>query len=254
MTDHRSERHYDEPPLSEAVFELFAEPSSAEIDANAFFGRFEQFSAERQEWRNAVVAMEVRDGRLVSQSFREAANGERRWNGERTRGVLVGPGVIAFNVLPPYGHFVDHRPTLSDLLTVYLETARPKALHWAGHRYINRVRADSKTLPTELFAIYPGLPDDLAAEHPPFSIQVEAARFDGGVVVASLGLAHRTEDEATYVLDLYARSPQPFPGGSVDEILAWHDRAHEAVVEGFEMAITDAARRLFKEKKDEEKK
>ncbi len=249
MTDTRPERHYDAPPLAEAVFELFAEPSVAGLDVDAFFGRFEHFSAERQDWRNAVVAMEVRDGRLVSQSFREAATGQRRWNSDRTRGVLVGPGVVAYNVLPPYGHFVDHEPTLRDLIAAYVETAKPKALQWAGHRYINRVKAPSATSPKDLFAIYPGLPDDLAAEHPPFSIQVEAARFDGGVVGASLGLAQRTDGEATYVLDVYARSTQPLHGAGLDELGGWHQRAHAAVVEAFEMSITGEARELFEVKR-----
>lgn len=247
MTVDASERKYERPPLVEAVFELFAEPSGDHFEAAGFFSQFSEYSSEPEPWSNAVVGVELREGRLVSSSLKDQSRGERRWNKDRTRGVLVGPGVLACNILPPYGHFAEHRPLLTRLLAAYVATAKPSALGWIGHRYINRIRA--RGTPSELLAIYPKLPESLAANHPPFSIQVEAAKFPHGVVVASLGLAEHADGEATYVLDIYARSSVPLNSWGIEEMISWHDRAHLAVRDAFEMAITDAARTLFKEQK-----
>jgi len=240
------ERSYAEPPLTEAVFELFADADAAQgFEAAQFFSQYGEYVSEPQPWQNAVVGLQVRDGQLLSTSLKREGSAERRWNKERNRAVLVGAEVLAYNVLPPYGRFDDHRPVLTRLLESYLALARPTSLQWVGHRYLNRITAAGK--PSELLAIYPRFPDALEAKHPPFSIQVEAASFDGGVVVANLGLAECTDDEATYLLDLYARSSVPLNGWGVPEMISWHDRAHVAVSDAFEMAITNAARKQFKE-------
>lgn len=78
-------------------------------------------------------------------------------------------------------------------------------------------------------------------------MQVEAGRFSNGIVLANLALAAVDAKTAVYSLDLYARTLEGLPG-TVDEMLAWHELAHQQVVEAFLFSITDEARRRFKER------
>ncbi len=245
MSAETREREYGRPPLVEAVFELFSEGTPG-FRTDRFFGQFDEYVSAPEHWGEHVVAVELRDGRLVA-SQASPQQGERRWNSQRNHGVLVGPGVFACNILPPYKHFADYRSVLKRLLQAYIEVARPSALQWIGHRYINRIKVTGA--PADLIAIYPRLPGSLASNHPPLSLQLEASKFEAGTVVASLALEEHTGGEASYVLDLYARSSIPLQNWGVDEMILWHDRAHLAVREAFEMAITETARTLFKERK-----
>jgi len=246
MTVDLLERTYEEPPLVEAVFELFTGPPTVAFDQAEFLAGLPDYASEPLPWNNAVFNVELREGEMVSTSLQQSS-GERRWNKDRSRAVLAGPGVFAYNALPPYGHFSEHRPVLASLLGAYLDASKPADLQWLGHRYINRIHTTDS--PNHFLAIYPKLPETLTAKHPPFSIQVEAAQFSDGVVVVSLSLAAHNDGLATYVLDLYARSTGDLKNWNVGAMIEWHDRAHLAVTGAFEMAITEAARASFREKK-----
>src|SRR5262245_6372055 len=103
MTIREHVRAYDAPPLAEAVFELFTDATTDP--------RVEVFEAvgstltELQPWAPTVVEVQILNGQLRSNLHAsKPGTGQRRWNKERNRAVLVGPGVVAYNVRPPYGN------------------------------------------------------------------------------------------------------------------------------------------------------
>ncbi len=178
--------------------------------------------------------------------------GHRRRDAARSRPALYGPQQLALNILilpeRPYGHFVDHEATLRRCLEQDLEIAKPERLRWARHRYINQVTVAPDEDPAALITLYPSLPPAHSKSHPGVNVQVESARFPGGVVEANLGLAFKNPDRCLYVLDVYARSEGALSTSSIAELLDWHRRAHEHVVATFLFAITATGRARFKER------
>jgi uncharacterized protein (TIGR04255 family) len=240
--------------LVEAVFDCFVEPASATADLAAieakFFSRFPDYRAEsRQEWHQVSSRVEFKDGRAATPAFDSQLSGVRRWNSARNRGVLVGPGVLALNVTPPYGHFEDHLPHLSTLVEAFLEVAVPRRAQWLGHRFINHVELalDEDINPGALFTLYPQLSKARSLSHPPLVVQVEASRFEGGTVVTTLALAAKAPERVIYSLDIYARTD-----GEVEltttNVTRWHGLAHGAIIDAFLGSITPEARRRFKER------
>lgn len=239
---------FEAPPLIEVVFDLFAVPAPdprADL-ADAVFERLPSYDSEPQPWDSVSMHLSLDRGRLVSQGVDVSRTGTRRWDESRTRAVLVGPGVLAYNILPPYGRFEEHARTVAELVELYIDVARPRGIARIGQRYINRVTVDVSESAGEFFTLYPALPKAYAVQHPPVHVRIEAARFDNGVVVTTLGLSRSDANGATYVLDVWGQTVQP-PDMAVADVIRWHEEAHAAVVESFLTAITDAARKRFKE-------
>lgn len=249
--------HFDAPPLKEAVFDLFAQASSDAVPDDElrrleeeFFAVLPDIREHHEPWRQTEAAWQLGGGRAEGPTATLERTAVRRWDHARTRGVLFGPSVLAFNVLPPYGHFKDHLPRLREIHAAYLRLRPAAQPLWLGHRFINQVllEIDEGVLPSELFLLYPRLTEKEAARHPPLTVRLEAARFENGVVIASLALAAADRRRAVYVLDLYARTVESVPK-SVDSIVEWHERAHEEVVNAFLLSLTERARQRFKERK-----
>jgi uncharacterized protein (TIGR04255 family) len=246
---------FGEPPLIEAVFDLFVEPSH-ELDkavVDRFFEAFPELTGEVEELRQFGMMMQVKGGRPAAQAMSSEDSGTRRWNEGRSRGVLFGPAVLAVNLLhkpgAPYGHFEEHAPWLQKIIERFYEIAKPKRVLWAGHRYINQVPIELAEGVTgaDLFALYPALPAEHAKTHPGVAVQVEAGRFSGGVVVANLALAVKNIKQAVYSLDIYAKTEGPVP--EVQGLMDWHHNAHRQVVDTFLSSITERARRRFQERR-----
>jgi uncharacterized protein (TIGR04255 family) len=244
--------HFDAPPLVEAVFDCFVEPSELapgleELDRE-FFKAFPTFEGKKQDWRRFEARFEVQRGQ-PSQSLAMHPAGVRRWNKEHTRGVLVGPGVLALNVLPPYGEFEDHAPQLRALLDAYLGTAKPLRIDWLGHRYINQVEISltDKETAADLFHVYPAALHAQASLHRPITVQLESSQFPNGIVMTTFALSALNAEKAIYSLDVYGRTTGPV-AASPAEIMDWHFVAHDAVVNAFLASITPTARRRFKER------
>ena len=253
MPVRRPHPHFARPPVTEAVFDLFVAGSPCTIEQveKAFFQGLPEFESVPDPWQSWVAQVNVVPGGMQTTTAVER-RGVRRWNKDHTRGVLVGPDVFAFNVLPPYGHFDDLLPQISDLHHRFVETAKPQRVLWLGHRYINQVtlRVEDDDLPGALFTLYPKLPR--AAEHsthPQVSVVAEAARFRDGIVVVNLMLSALDAQNAVYTLDLYAKTPAGAPPITPHAMVEWHQRAHEEVRTVFLWCLTDKARSRFKEAK-----
>jgi uncharacterized protein (TIGR04255 family) len=234
----------DLPPLREAVFDLFAVPAedpSPDL-ASTFFGAYPEFVSE-EEWHRIGLQMKLatKSGE-VTPSGGSRMKGLRRWNADRSRAILFGPGVLAFNVLPPYGRFHEHLPRVSELLQRYMEIARPQSISYVGQRYINEIKVPADESPAEWFTVYPGLGG--TDRHSPVAVQLEVGRFNPGTVILSLQLVKSESEGATYVLDIYAKADKPDPG----DLERWHAEAHEMIDDAFFRSITKKARRALGER------
>lgn len=243
---------FEDPPLVEAVFDMLVEPddeiSQSSLES-AFRDAFPEF-AVREQWEAHEATWEIQAGTPTAQSM-TSRKGARLWNATKTRGALISPAVMALNVLRPYGNFEDHVQALEKAHAVFLKTAKKARPVQLGHRYLNQIvlKLDGPELPSDLFALYPPIPQKLVVQHPPVSVLVESSRFDAGVVTSGFGRTAVDRDRVVYTLDLYARTlPERVPE-TIADIAKWHSVAHVEVVKAFVMSITKAARARFKEKK-----
>lgn len=251
QTQGRRSRTYNKPPLSEAIYEFFADPSGTNQWSEESFARLamliRDFDAKEERLidRDLIVNVQPSPNLGFNQQVSEPRVRLRRWNAEGTRAVQYGAHMCAYHVLPPYGHFEHHIPMIRNLLDNYLSRAQPERMAWTGQRAINIVRLPVAGPPAaNYFEIYPKLPEALARIHSPLAVQVQTAEFENGSAVVNLALRLVEDGHAVYILDVYARSKDPMPA-NVDDLLAWQQRAHEALSASFELSITDDSRALF---------
>lgn len=242
--------HYEESPISEAIYEIFVEPRPDAQWDNSLTMRLQQhFPGFIEEERTDLVDhfLNIAPGGNVQYGSLVRGERIRRWNSDRSRLIQFGASMCAFNVLRPYRSFVDYLPNIRELIGTYIEEWAPLRIARAGQRYINVVRlplgAESGA---EYFEIYPKLPQQLRGGHPPLAVQVETERFENGTTIINLGFRGVEDGHAVYLLDIYAQSTAPLPS-EIDSFIAWQQQAHETVWRSFELSITDRSRELFKE-------
>lgn len=246
-------KHYDQQPLVEAVFELFAQPETRSSWTPAAIAQartsFPSYQFHEEKIRDIGISL-----RLKEMSFEpkpvEPRERVRWWDEPRQRAVQFGSHMCAHNVLSSaYTHFVDHRPEIGEVFRFYLEQARPEKLAWVGQRYINSIKLPAnEPNVAQYFEIYPRLPETLSGGHRPLAIQIQTVDFGLGTAMVNLSLQSVDDKEATYLLDIYARSSGEIPL-DVDALLRWQTDAHEAVWNSFQLSISEKSKQeLFKER------
>src|SRR5579884_1632758 len=201
-------RHYDEPPLEEAIFELFAWPSvpwtpllAAELGA-----RLPAYSGKSEDLEDLTVYFQLGPGKSLAQGVSPGAQRKRLWTPDATRAAQFGAEMCTHNVRRPYGHFEDHLGPMREVFAAYLAVTMPQRLAWVGQRYLNIVRLPRESFPSAYFQMYPHLPDALPQGHRPFAVQVETVKFEHGSAIVNVALLELTLDAAVYTIDVYARS------------------------------------------------
>jgi uncharacterized protein (TIGR04255 family) len=241
-----AKRQYEQPPLQEAIFELFFPllTSWSPDRAAELARRLPSYSGKREDLEDFFFRLDP--GRGVLQGVQPGARRTRLWSSDQSRAVQFGAEVCTYNARRPYGHFEDHVAAIQEFFGAYLDVMKPETLGWVGQRYLNIVRLPLEVAPAGYFQFFPRLPPGLPDTHRPFAVQIETNRFEQGNTVVNLGLLEFAPDAAVYTIDIYARSDETVPL-SLDDIMAWQRRAHFSIGESFELTITDEARRLFKE-------
>ena len=244
-------RRYEAPPLEEAIFELFPASTPTEMWTDAalthVLDALPEFASNRETLEDLNIVMQGEPGQSVRQGVQQAPRRARLWNSDRTRAIQCGANMCAFNVRRPYGKFEDHLPFVERLFSAYLSAVKPGRLI-TGQRYLNLVKVPKETEPASFFGIYPKLPDALGGGHSLDTVQVETMPVEHGRALVNFGLQDASTEASTYLIDVYVQSDEHVHA-SVESVIAWQVKAHEAIVDSFELAITDAARKLFKEKK-----
>jgi len=239
-------RWYAEPRIAEAVLAVGHEVVRPWIEDtyDRFASRFKGFAA--REERLALDAPLARHGAAPCPPPSGAPHRVWRLNHEGHRAAQWGPGVIAYNVMPPYGHFEDHLPSWSTLVETYLSEEQPPHLGWAEQRYVNEFTLARAERPVDFFVFYPALPDEQKRRHALTRLDLEAAEFDGGTVTVSLLRTASDVDAIRYQLVVVASSRARL-APDVDDVIAWHNISHHAINEAFERVITNETRRRMRQ-------
>jgi uncharacterized protein (TIGR04255 family) len=246
-------QQYDQQPLVEAVFELFTQPEAWTSWGAGSFAHIAtalpEYAFHEEHIRDIGIRLQ-----LVESSLQPTAHQPqervRRWNATRQKAVQFGSHMCAHNVLSSaYTHFDDHKATIADVMRCFLDEAKPERLGWIGQRYINSINipADDREV-AKYFEIYPQLPASLAGGHRQLAVQIQTVEFKNGVAMVNLSLQKLDDVDATYLLDIYARSSGDVPA-DVDALLRWQADAHEAVWASFQLSVSEKSKKdLFKER------
>jgi len=235
------------PPLVEAVFEVFVDPSA--WGGERSYDEVEQrvrlrLTGKRDQLVPFALQVQLAPGKVPELSHLAEPPRRRIWSEDGAEMFQFGPNMCAYNVLKHYEQFETHAPAMEELFGMYLGVVRPPALLWAGQRYINKVAVPAaEGAPGEWFQFYPRLP---AGTHGPFGLQVMADEFPGGRTVLSLAFQGVHDGRAEYVLDIYSRSTEP-PALDPKALRSWHEAAHNSVRAVFRAALTDRTRKMFEE-------
>ncbi len=243
-------RWYADPRIAEAVLAIGSAGVSAwtpEVYAR-LASRFKGFAA--REERLAIDAPLARHAAPPQPPADDAAP-HRVWrlNQEGHRAVQWGPGVLALNVMPPYGHFEDHLPSWSALVEAFLAEHRGGGdvpLGWAEQRYVNEFTLARAERPGDFFVFYPPLPDDRARSHAVSRMDIDAAEFEGGTVQVSLLRTGADLEAVRYQLVVIAASRAGVPA-DLDAVMGWHHVSHHAINEAFERVITNETRKRMRQ-------
>ena len=243
MRAHRR-RWYSDPKIAEVVFAITASGTPTAPWPDDVFERMaarfvgfataeELLPADAALARRRAAPDEARSRSPVVRVIKRSPDG--------SRAVQYGPGVCAFNVYPPYGHYEDHVPTFERLFAEFLVEESPSVIGGAEQRFVNELWLSRSDRPSELFAFYPPLGPELEARHVPIKLEVETAQTSD--VAVTVTLAKGGEGDAVlYVLEVAARATRALPPDAA-ALVEWHNRAHQACDDSFEAAITDEARR-----------
>jgi len=231
------------PPLREAVFELFTDPDAvtqwSTDTAARVFARLPEY-AHHEEQVHELRLVIGPDGPSKQSAVVQRI---RRWDEQKNRAVQFGPNMCAFNILGSgYTRFEDHLATLTDVIRGYFDEMTPPKIAWVGQRYINAVKIADLDV-ASYFTIYPKLPAALS-NHPPFALQVQLSETKNSTVVVNLGLERADGADAIYTLDIYARSAGG-PPVDVDDLIRWHITTHDLVRDAFRLTTSERLRQKF---------
>jgi len=234
-------------PLREAIFELYADPEATTAwgadSKGRTLSRLPSYAFNEEHLFDVGIRIELGSGGTIQRQVPQERS--RTWNEQGTKAVQFGSHMVALNILgPAYVQFEDHVDEMATVLRCYLEEARPSKIAWIGQRYINAIKVPvAETDVGSYFAIYPRLPADYVG-HRPFALRLQTAATKNGAVMVSLSLEQVDASDATYTLDIYARSTSDVPN-DIDAIRAWQVTIHEAVRAAFEHSTSPRLRDHF---------
>jgi uncharacterized protein (TIGR04255 family) len=242
-------RHYSNPPVIEALAELYFEGSAWDVTApGSFYGQVKDRFPKKEQL--GQVALELAVGPEGANARMGRGGGRAIFkNKDETQLVQVGADALVVNQLPPYPHFEAWRDVLLEMLPIYREVAAPTSVARLGMRYINRIEvAQAYVQMEEFFRVYPEMPPEIGLAHGDFLVRLQIpARIPAHNILLTFGKAPASAPGfQAFVLDLYDVIPLDGPG-SFDLIEQRLNEAHENIEWVFEHAITDATRAIFGE-------
>jgi uncharacterized protein (TIGR04255 family) len=242
-------RWYADPAVVEAVFEIRA-VAAAPWDPEMYqrmAARFPGFDGA-EHWLSPDAPVSRYRASFGEDLPDDDADGRRvyRATPEGTRAVQVGPGVCAYHVRKPYGHYEDHVTQLQRLFEAYLAEERPMLVGHAEQRYINEFRISRNERPSALFSFYPPLPEELQRRHTDLRVEVGMLVFEGGATTIILSRVATDATHVVYHLEVVARSTHAL-AADTDVLTRWHNLAHSSVDESFELAITAECRKRLRQ-------
>ena len=167
--------------------------------------------------------------------------------------IQIAPFLLVVNQLKPYIEWVAFKEMVLKNFEIYREVVPVKGFKRIRLRYINVVEFDREEIELEdYFQFYPNIPEGLPQPHGPFLSRVtfpyEDAKEDLIVTLATVTPGKYNGISILLDLDYVMGTPEFIP---LEGIRTWLDQAHERIEEAFEGCITDRARAMFEEVRDE---
>jgi uncharacterized protein (TIGR04255 family) len=156
-----------------------------------------------------------------------------------------GPDMVAINAFPRYSTIKDYLPELLNFFDIVVSQMQVDRVNWLGQRFINQIKTPENVAPSDLFEVYPNLPELVRSNHPPFALQVETAKDESKSIVLNLEYKGLEKSEHVYMLDIYMKS-QRFSGVRRDDIIEWMTSSHSGALETFESSLTSAGKEPYK--------
>jgi uncharacterized protein (TIGR04255 family) len=245
-------RHYQNPPIAEALVEVFFKGSQWTLSIP---GRFyekvrESFPEER---RRDQLGIQVNLGPEQAAARVESADPRSVFVApDASQMIQLAPNLLVFNQLhsvrqQPYRHFEEWQPTVVQLVNLYQELAHPEGIERVGLRYINKVVIPRLSFNlSDYFAFYPYVPPEMAEGHGEFLMRVRITPLHTGhdLIVTFGSAPPELEKTTAFLLDYYnvAAADESSSRTAIERILT---EAHDNVIHAFEHSITPAAQELF---------
>lgn len=243
-------KKYAEPPVVEALCEFYFVGSEWDSTVpGVFYDRIRNNFPEKSQLKQVNVQLQFSPDGAKTQLMDDGQRG-RFQTTDKSKMVQIAKDLLVVNHLKPYPkNFKDWQPLVMDMLDLYREFAKPKDLARIGVRYINRIEVDGDKVAMETyFRMFPQVPADLAAYHGPFLMRLEVPTPKPGhqLILSFTSAPAAGPGKQAFLLDLYDIFPVTGKDTfqKVAEFLA---DAQANVEHAFESAITDEARKLFKE-------
>lgn len=252
-------RKYENPPVVEALCEFYFTGSEWDstipgIFYNRIKNEFPNISPQKQ------IKLDIQiSGNGAPNSQTKEEHRARFMTTNNTRMVQISRDLLVINQLRPYPEkFDDWKSTVSAMLKTYIEIAKPKNIHKIGVRFINHIVIPTAHVKMEsYFRIYPEVPTDLAPHHEEFLLRLNMPpKIPNHNLIITFSTAPvQQSGQHSFMLDLYdilvPKEKDLSNLGIVDDYIT---EAHTNVEHAFENSITDNARAIFKEVKNEPKK
>lgn len=239
-------RHYDRPPIVEALVEVYF--AGSQWDAT-IPGRFYERVKDRFPNISSQVQFEVTLASAGGATGPLTSERAQFRSPDGSRLVQVGRDLLVVNRLRPYSAFAEWRPDFIAMLTLYRELARPSSFQRVGVRYLNTISLPEQEVElSKYFELYPEVPEGLGSPHGAFLLRVETKppAHPSHEFVATFGTSETDDAQPALLLDLYDTAK--VPDGALDRIEGLVDEGHVNVAAAFEHSITDEARLLFGER------
>lgn len=243
-----SKVQYKNPPIIESVFEIFFSakvPWSEELKNSLLKAVPKKFHGKVENLNFHSIDLNVAAGQPITAKSSQPTPRVRCWTESKDRMLQFGPDMVAINAFPRYSTIEDYLPELLAFFEVVATQMKVERVNWLGQRFINQIKTPENVAPTDLFEVYPNLPELVRSNHPPFALQVETAKDANKSIVLNLEYKGLEKNEHVYMLDIYMKS-QGFSAVRKDDIMKWMMSSHSGAIETFESSLTSAGKEPYK--------
>lgn len=243
-------RLYRNPPIIEALCEFRFEPSQLWdwTIIGLVYDRIKDEFPERKQQNNIQVAIRAQEAEITQQWQMQF------WRRDNKALVQVGVDLLTVNLLKPYPNWQTFKELIARMLTIYRDIANPKGFQRIGLRYINRIEPPEEKARIEDYLLtFPIVPSEMPQTYSHWfqRMVIPFEQVNGLLVLHAGSVQGERQQKFAFLLDLDFGTLQ---GNAValDQALDWLEQAHSVVEQVFEACITDKARTLFEEVKDDD--
>lgn len=242
-------RHYGEPPVVEALAEVYFKGSQWDPTVPGLFYRRVSDRFPTIDQANSLqIGIEI--GPTGPSATPSVSDQRARFRAEDgSRMVQLSDRLLVFNRLRPYDRFEEWQGDFADMLAIYRELAKPSAFTRIGVRYLNKIVVPEEQFKlSKYFRIYPEVPDEIGS---PFSgfllrVQIHPPMHASHALVTTFGSSETEDGKPALLLDFYDII-EGGETGDLEVIERLVAEAHANIAVAFEHAVTDDARAIFRE-------